>query len=101
MQCREAVEHVSLMVSARLLGLLEDGMGDWIMDTEVNAELRAVVDGLLAARGAARLAKDWGRADAIRKGLDAAGVVVQDKPDGSFTFEFGAEFDAGKLAALG
>ncbi len=95
-----AGDCAGLKASARLMGLLEDGMGDWVLDRAGDAGLRAVVAALLVARGEARLAKDWGRADAIRKGLDAAGVVVQDKPDGSFTFEFGAEFDAGKLMAL-
>ena len=95
-----AGDYPGLKASAAILGLLGDGMGDWVTGSAADSELRAVVAGLLVARGEARLAKDWARADAIRKGLDAAGVVVQDKPDGSFTFEFGAEFDPVKLEAL-
>ncbi len=41
-----------------------------------------VVDGLIAARAAARANRDWERADAIRDDLAAAGVVLEDTPDG-------------------
>ncbi|MCB9740623.1 MAG: cysteine--tRNA ligase [Deltaproteobacteria bacterium] len=40
------------------------------------------VDGLLEERTAARAAKDWARADAIREELDGLGVVVMDAADG-------------------
>jgi cysteinyl-tRNA synthetase len=41
-----------------------------------------LVRGLLEARAAARVAKDWARADEIRDQLKAAGVEVEDTPDG-------------------
>jgi cysteinyl-tRNA synthetase len=45
--------------------------------------LDALVRGELAARAAARAAKDWATSDAIRDKLAAAGIEVQDGPDGA------------------
>ncbi|QAY69168.1 cysteine--tRNA ligase [Xylanimonas protaetiae] len=45
--------------------------------------LDALVQGELAARAAARAAKDWAASDAIRDRLAAAGILVQDGPDGA------------------
>jgi cysteinyl-tRNA synthetase len=42
----------------------------------------ALVQGLLAERAAARDAKDWARADAIRDQIKRAGVEVEDTPTG-------------------
>jgi cysteinyl-tRNA synthetase len=41
---------------------------------------RAVLDSFLAARSAARAAKDWKRSDAIRDAAKAAGYVIEDTP---------------------
>lgn len=38
---------------------------------------------LLAQRGAARAARDWARADAIREELKALGFAVEDGKDGA------------------
>ena len=46
-----------------------------------NAEEAAEV--LLEARQQARKAKDWGTADAIRNGITALGLVVEDTPAGA------------------
>ncbi len=43
----------------------------------------ADIDALVAARGAARAAKDWTRADQLRAELDAQGIAVMDSPEGS------------------
>lgn len=43
---------------------------------------RAVLESFLAARSAARLAKDWKRSDAIRDGAKAAGYLIEDTPAG-------------------
>ena len=41
------------------------------------------VDALLAERREAKKAKDYPRADAIRKQVEAMGIVIEDKPDGT------------------
>jgi cysteinyl-tRNA synthetase len=77
---REALGQVRAMTQA--LGI--DPV-DWAA-TSVASDLTPVVDGLvqvaLAQREAARARKDFAAADAIRDQLAAAGVSVEDTPDG-------------------
>ena len=40
------------------------------------------VDGLIAERNAAKKAKDFARADAIRRQLEQSGIALEDKPGG-------------------
>jgi cysteinyl-tRNA synthetase len=51
-------------------------------DVKLNAAVDSLVAGLLAERAQARAAKDWARADAIRDTIAAAGIDVEDTPDG-------------------
>ena len=46
------------------------------------AEEDAEIDALVAARNAARAAKDWAEADRVRDELNARGIVVEDTADG-------------------
>ncbi|TLM82009.1 cysteine--tRNA ligase [Pseudarthrobacter sp. NamE5] len=48
-----------------------------------HAALAALVEAQLAARAAARAEKNWAASDAIRDTLTAAGVLVEDGPDGA------------------
>ncbi|HEY2766591.1 MAG TPA: cysteine--tRNA ligase [Pseudonocardiaceae bacterium] len=48
----------------------------------VSLALASLVDRLLADRAEARSRRDFGAADAIRDGLLAAGIAVEDTPDG-------------------
>ena len=41
------------------------------------------VEAMIAARSAAKRAKEYAKADAIRKELEAAGVILEDKPGGA------------------
>ena len=61
----------------------------------VNKQIFAVLE----ERQAARKARDFARADAIRDGLAAAGVVVKDTPQGA-EWELSPDFDAARLEAL-
>ncbi|MEM9045069.1 MAG: cysteine--tRNA ligase [Pseudomonadota bacterium] len=82
-----------LRAAMRILGLkapeaaqADDAVADWIED-------------LLADRAEAKKAKNFNRADAIRDGFAAAGVIVKDTPKGA-VWELGPNFDASKLEAL-
>lgn len=63
----------------QVLGLLELGRRDRAVDDD----FRLWVEGLLEERREARRTRDFARADAIRKELSEAGVVVEDSADGS------------------
>jgi cysteinyl-tRNA synthetase len=51
-------------------------------DDRLAGVVDALVQGLLEERAQARADKDWARADAIRDRLKAAGVEIEDTPDG-------------------
>ena len=51
--------------------------------TEAAGEVPAEVQGWAAERDAARAAKDWARADALRDRIGAAGFVIEDTPAGA------------------
>jgi cysteinyl-tRNA synthetase len=68
----------------------EDGLADWVAP---------VVDRLLAERGAARAAKNWGEADRVRDLLNAAGVQVTDIA-GAASWVPGPDFDPIVLETL-
>ncbi len=71
-----------LLAGAHLLGFLAADPDAWFAGGADDA-LKAQVEALLVARTAARAAKDWPAADAIRKELDALGVVVLDGAQGA------------------
>ena len=59
----------------------------WEHGTDADARLRPVVDSLvqtlLQQRARARATRDWASADAIRDSLTAAGLKIEDTPQGS------------------
>jgi cysteinyl-tRNA synthetase len=71
-----------LLASAGLLGFLQADPDAWF-EGDADDDLKAKVEDLLARRIAARQAKDWTAADAIRAEIDALGVVVMDGPAGA------------------
>jgi cysteinyl-tRNA synthetase len=91
--------EAALRGSAALLGLLTDDLAGWDR-VEIGAGVAEAIERLLADRQAARKAKDFSRADAIRARLDAAGVVVMDRPNAPTDWELTPHFDPAKLEAL-
>ena len=81
----QSVAAQSLLRSASVLGLLEQDPEDWFLWRPANAgglEDDAIED-LVRQRTGARAAKDFATSDRIRDELAEAGVVLEDKPDGT------------------
>lgn len=77
-----AIHKSRLLEAGALMGFLQADPDSWF-EGDASDELKAQVEDLLARRVAARAAKDWSAADAIRGELDALGVVVMDSPTGA------------------
>jgi cysteinyl-tRNA synthetase len=80
----EAARHANnaVMVMTDALGLDAVASSD-SGNTKEAAALGVLVEAQLAARAAARAGKDWAASDAIRDTLKAAGIAVEDGPDGA------------------
>jgi cysteinyl-tRNA synthetase len=87
------VEKALLKGSAGLLGLLEDGMGDW---TSPKADLSAHAARLSDLRATAMTTKDFAPVDAMKAALTAAGVEVRMSKTGVELVP-GPGFDPAKL----
>ena len=71
-----------LMALAGVLGVLQSDPQAWFQGG-ADEDLSARIDSLVAARDAARAAKDWPEADRIRAELTALNVEVMDGPAGA------------------
>jgi cysteinyl-tRNA synthetase len=71
-----------LLEAAGLMGFLQDDPNDWFQGG-ADDDLKTRIEALIAARAAARLAKDWPQADRIRAELAALNVEVMDGPAGA------------------
>ncbi|HEX7324842.1 MAG TPA: cysteine--tRNA ligase [Rhodanobacteraceae bacterium] len=71
-----------LLGAGRLLGLLQQDPAAWFQTGRGGID-SARVESLIEARRAARAARDFARADAIRNQLTAMGVAIEDGPQGT------------------
>ena len=71
-----------LLALAEVMGFLQADPQAWFQGG-ADAGLTAKIDALIAARDAARAAKDWSEADRIRAELTALNVEVMDGPAGA------------------
>ena len=76
----KAQAKANLLFAGELLGLLQADPEAW---AKGDAGEAAEIDALVAARIAARKAKDWAEADRIRDVLAARGIEIMDGPSGS------------------
>ncbi|MFO1166480.1 MAG: DALR domain-containing protein, partial [Paracoccus sp. (in: a-proteobacteria)] len=97
-----------LLASARFLGLLLPGLGDWmtgdlaVIDSQsvpVKDVLAALTGKLTDLRAAAMAAKDFSAVDALKAALTEAGVEVRMSKTGVELIA-GPRIDAGKLGML-
>jgi cysteinyl-tRNA synthetase len=82
-QLKEDRHH--LLAAAHALGFLEENPQDFFTKLSSYAETidEDEVEKLIEERIAARIGKDWARADAIRDRLDEMGIILEDGPQGT------------------
>ena len=74
-----AGDAAGLRAAADLVGLLGSGAEQWFQGAGDGTD----IEDLIGRRRAAREGRDFAAADRIRDELAAAGIVLEDKPDGS------------------
>ncbi len=88
-----------LRAGLRLIGLMGKEVPAWVTRARISGDVLVLVERLLKERADARAAKDFVRADVLRDGFAAAGLIVRDTPDGA-VWEASASFDPTKLEAF-
>jgi cysteinyl-tRNA synthetase len=71
-----------LLAAGAMLGVLQQDPAAWLKGATTGVDARQV-ESLIAARNAARKARDFKEADRIRDQIAALGVVIEDRADGT------------------
>jgi cysteinyl-tRNA synthetase len=82
-QSPSAATKAALLGGGALLGLLQQDPETWFKQAGGGTVDAAQVEALLEERRAARTARDFARADAIRQELAQMGVVIEDSAQGT------------------
>ena len=95
---RAAQAARELIDLGRVLGILTLEPADWFRLPKARLESESgggdksmgpeMVEMLIAERRAARLAKNYKRSDEIRKQISDAGIILEDKPDGTTIWRY-------------
>ena len=81
-RAHKRISKTALIAGGAMLGLLQQQPEAWFKRGAERVDA-AQVEGLIEARRAARGARDFARADAIRDELAAMGVAIEDGPHGT------------------